>query len=145
MSLTIYMYNAYYITRVSLLGWLVVWTSNLLVWGSNPISNKSHFQACTVAHWLHCSAFDLRWPVLTMRYIRKNRRYIVRYRWFLGISHKISPDRYFSMKYHVDPSRYTIYQQYIAIFSSLEPTNVNQLKKYYVWDHGCKMGGHHFG
>ena len=25
----------------------------------------------------------------------------------------------------------------------LEPTNVDQLKKYYVWDHGRKMGGHH--
>ena len=26
-----------------------------------------------------------------------------------------------------------------------ELTNVDQLKKYYVWDHGRKMGGHHFG
>ena len=25
-----------------------------------------------------------------------------------------------------------------------EPTNVDQLKKYYVWDHGRRMGGHHF-
>ncbi|KAL6318214.1 hypothetical protein AAG906_035720 [Vitis piasezkii] len=27
----------------------------------------------------------------------------------------------------------------------LEPTNVDQLKKYYVQDHGRRMGGHHFG
>ena len=26
-----------------------------------------------------------------------------------------------------------------------KPTNVDQLKKYYVWDYGRKMGGHHFG
>ena len=26
-----------------------------------------------------------------------------------------------------------------------KPTNVDQLKRYYVWDHGRSMGGHHFG
>ena len=25
-----------------------------------------------------------------------------------------------------------------------EPTNVDQLKRYYVWDHGHRMGGHYF-
>ena len=25
-----------------------------------------------------------------------------------------------------------------------EPTDIDQLKKYYVLDHDCKMGGHHF-
>ena len=26
-----------------------------------------------------------------------------------------------------------------------EPTNVDQLKRYYVWDHGHRLSGHHFG
>ena len=26
-----------------------------------------------------------------------------------------------------------------------EPTNVDQLKRYYVWNQGRRMGGHHFG
>ena len=26
----------------------------------------------------------------------------------------------------------------------MEPVNVDQLKKFYAWDHGQRMGGHHF-
>ena len=74
----------------------------------------------TIAHWLHCSVFDFRWPVLTIRYIGKNHR-------FLDIYPEISPDQYFSMKYHVDTLRYTI-----ATFSSLVTTdgmNFNEPRK----------------
>ena len=74
----------------------------------------------TIAHWLHCSAFDFRWPALTMRYIGKNHQ-------FLDIYPEISPDRYFSMKYRVDTLWYTI-----ATFSFLVTTdgmNFNEPRK----------------
>ena len=41
---------------------------------------------------------------------RENRRYIARDRRFFGISPKILPDWYFSMKYHIDTLRYTTYR-----------------------------------
>ena len=125
------MFNAYYITRVSLPGWLVVWTPNLLVWGSNPLSNKRFFKG-TVLHWLYCNAFNR--ALTRVNYViyreksaiyRQNHLYIARYRRYWGISPEISPDRYFSMKYHVDLSRYTIYRRHIVIFSSLILRKVN--------------------
>ena len=39
----------------------------------------------------------------------------------LAIFAKISPLRFFSTKYHVNPSRYTIYRQYIADISRYFP------------------------
>ena len=100
MSLSIYKFSAQYITRARLSGWQVECTPNPLVWGSNLLRSKRR-RHCggTIAHWLHCSAFDFRWPALTMRYIGKNRRYITRYHRFLGIYPEISSDQYFSMKY----------------------------------------------
>ena len=48
----------------------------------------------------------------------KNWRFITD---ILAIFAKISPLRFFSTKYHVDPSRYTIYRQYIADISRYFP------------------------
>ena len=55
----------------------------------------------------------------------KNLRYISSSRYIadiLVIFAKISPLRFFSTKYCVDPSQYTIYRWYIPIFSSLVAT-----------------------
>ena len=98
MSLSIYIFAAYYMLAQVVSGW----TPNLLVWGSNPLGSKQMGE--------HCSASDFRWPALTMRYIGKNRRFIANIsREFLGINPEISPYRYFSMKYRVETLRYTIF------------------------------------
>ena len=46
----------------------------------SPQQQKDFFRHCsrTVAHWLHCSAFDRRWPALTMWHFGKNRRFIAK-------------------------------------------------------------------
>ena len=66
MSLSIYKFSAQYITRASLPGQVeCTSTPNLFqkVWGSNPLRSKRKRHCCdTIAHWLHCSAFDFRWP-----------------------------------------------------------------------------------
>ena len=51
MSLSIYKFSAQYITRTSLLGWQVEWTSNLLVWVQIPSKAKGEgiFHTGTVA------------------------------------------------------------------------------------------------
>ena len=47
---------------------------------TSPQKQKDFFRHCssTVVHWLHCSAFDRRWPALTMWYFGKNRRFIAK-------------------------------------------------------------------
>ena len=70
------MFNAYYITRVSLPGWLVAWTSNQKVWGSNPLPNKRVFQGIV-------ARLTARWLAFTMWYIGKNRRDIADFGEFL--------------------------------------------------------------
>ena len=32
---------------------------------------------------------------------------------------------------------------YLDVNQFLDPINVDQLKKYYIWDHGRRMGGHY--
>ena len=57
----------------------------------------------------------------------KNLRYISLHRYIgdiLAIFMEISPLRFFSMKYRVDPSQYTIYRRYIPIFSSMITANL---------------------
>ena len=82
MSLSIYKFIAYYISKGKLAQVVSGWTPKLLVWGSNPLGSKQMGGHCsgTVAHWLYCSAFDFRWPTLTMQYIGKNRRFIAKIR-----------------------------------------------------------------
>ena len=95
------MFNAYYIIRVSLPGWLI------------PLATKGFLG--------YYSAFDRIDYVIYREksaIYRQNCWYITRYPRFWGISSDISSNRYFSMKYRVDLSRYMKYRQYIAIFSS---------------------------
>ena len=70
MSLSIYIFVAYYLSKSKLAQVVSGWTPNLLVWGSNPLGSKQMGE--------HCSASDFRWPALTMRYIGKNRRFIAK-------------------------------------------------------------------
>ena len=80
MSLSIYKFIAYYISKGKLAQVVSGWTPKLLVWGSNPLGSKQMGGHCSglVAHWLYCSTFDFRWPALTMQYIGKNRRFIAK-------------------------------------------------------------------
>ena len=72
-------------------------------WFEVQIPSAANGRRCgTVAHWLHCSAFDF--------YIARNSR-------FLEIYPEISLDRYFSMKYLVNTLRYTIFRRYIVEIS----------------------------
>ena len=64
------------------------------VWVQIPSEAKGEG---TVAHWLHYSAFDFHWPVLTMRYIGKNRRFIAQISY---ISRDIADFSGFIPKYH---------------------------------------------
>ena len=94
MNLSIYIVVAYYVSKGNLAQVVSGWTPNQKVWGSNPLSSKK---------MEHCSGFDPRWPHDISREIVDFSREIP----------KISPDRYFMVKYRVETLRYTIFSSMI--------------------------------
>ena len=107
----------------------------------NPLNSKKmeHCSACTVARWRgHCSGSDPRWPHDISReivYLSPNHRFLAR-------NTKISPDRYFSMKYRVETLRYTIFRRYIAEISRYFPPWISMSKRknhYTLFDLSCQF------
>ena len=84
---------------------------------------KRKFLECTVAHWPIEKLSKYRWfssfLAVFSHYIGDLSPQADISAIFLAIFVEISPLRFFSKKYHVDPSRYTISRRYIPTFSSL--------------------------
>ena len=100
------------------------WWSDV-VWGSNP------FNSTKKKNWEYCSA-------LTDRNISDFHHFWQFFSIILAIFAEISLIWFFSTKYRVDPSRYTIYRWYISTFSSLVLSG-EKWRNNWIWEVSAKF------